>query len=175
MGKRPYRRRFEEIAFDATISDISIFQFLPKPSSSVEEADPTPPVVPVMITDPLLPRQYVMDWKSRHSVNYGSKASNWRYRPPQRKGPHTTSKDGPANQEPCLSLSFRRSAPTRSKKQPATDAKQQIELRIVPIHLFLDLHLAQLHGGLLSFVIPSARSPGSLLMILGSRVTPGCC
>ncbi|TEB36380.1 hypothetical protein FA13DRAFT_1683755 [Coprinellus micaceus] len=165
---------FEDITCEAAVSDISVFQFLPRTPVSDEDIAPSrPQAIPILIADPLLSHQYdsdhahptegnpfntpcpqptlqVLDWRNPKYFTHGHKVATWRHRPrPRHTHARIAPKENEASRGPCLTASFHRSPSSRSKRSPRTDQHAQLEM--IPLHFFVDLELFQLHGGILCF------------------------
>ncbi|KAJ7581343.1 hypothetical protein C8J56DRAFT_959789 [Mycena floridula] len=172
-----------------SIAELSLFAV----SASTDETKVELSAYPLLITDQHLPSQYssthihpnpastlselpvfeVMDWTDSKSQPNGLKISTWRTRA---KGKHTsraTSSVSPdsasgaidKHQISAVTVSFKR---TSSRRTLSDD----LEISIVPLHIFLDVDMILSNGALMAFLDELSASSSSSLDLGDADDTP---
>lgn len=138
---------------EVTVADLSVLSFTPNVhNDNVDQLT----AFPLVITDCYLPTQYssqhmqpesgithpilptfdIVDWTQESSRNLGNRLSHWRSR-------STKSESVPLNSAFHLRIS--------SRMTPAQNVDNEVEIRLIPLHIRLDLENLTRTGGLLSF------------------------
>ncbi|KAG7092576.1 hypothetical protein E1B28_008923 [Marasmius oreades] len=166
-------RNIATLSSTLTVGDIALFSFHPDYSGQDGEASVI--AIPVLITDPLLPTQYlsqhvhpgsvveseeikmplfgVVDWTSNQAWHYGTKISSWRTKQKQMKSLHGSRwrSSAPDSGQTDLAVHIRleRRSPATNKSSSSIDVDANI---VSPLHLFLDLRWIALESGILAFI-----------------------
>ncbi|KAL4267314.1 Autophagy-related protein 2 [Pleurotus pulmonarius] len=171
-GSAPPKRRDASREASTTValsvSDLSVFAVQPSSGSEIIAS-------PIMITDPLLtmqpptsasrahpsdpeieqlPEFQIVDYTDEASWIHGVRPSFWRTKPKQRTRSHHIRQASHATSN--ASEHGEASQPMAPLATPAIQVRLarsgDIEVKVVPLHLLLDLGQALQHGGVLAFV-----------------------